>query len=56
MSLGDLDLSAGDLKELAGYLNQFSSIDDDAEQYWYLLARTLMKRHRNKYKYDERVR
>lgn len=49
------DVSADDLKELAGYLRRFPSGDDEADQYWYQLACTLRRRHRKTFNYSEQV-
>lgn len=49
------DVSADGLKELAGYLKRFPSSDEDAEQFWYQLACTLRKRHKNTFNYSEQV-
>ena len=49
------DVPADGLKELAGYLKRFPEHDEDADQYWYQLACTLRKRHKNKFSYSEQV-
>ncbi len=54
MSLSDIP--EGGILELAGYLRGFPPHDEDAEQYWYLLACELRQRNTTNYNYSQNVR